>query len=455
MIHFPARINRFDRIIPILSSPWSLLVSIALGMVIGRYLPEVAETIAPFGKLYLALLTMCVLPILISGITLSISRLLGENRAGRYIRRVIIVFVATFLSVSAIAIIIGLISHPGADLDSSSLDKLGVAVNQSNAFDLEIPVRGAPPEAKEMGIRLTDFFFELVPNNIFESLSRGNTLQVVFFTIVFGISLGTLARQTESVQRVFELLESIYETFKKLIAWSIVFLPLALFCLIAEQTARVGVEVLLAMAKFAVTATIGFAVVYILGCLLIWQRSGKSLFKVLSIVREPTILALATSSALASMPTAISTMSESLNFDRRNSDSILPLAITVGRFGQVTYFALASIFVVELYNEPLGLSVLGTIIFGSILAGIASSGTTGVVTLTTLNLVLDPLNLPLEAVLLLFIAIDPLMDPLRTLCTLHTGMAVTAAIAEPPQNREQPATNPTLALVSSPKLQEN
>jgi proton glutamate symport protein len=70
------------------------------------------------------------------------------------------------------------------------------------------------------------------------------------------------------------------------------------------------------------------------------------------------------------------------------------------------------------------------VIIGSIFAGMATSGVTGVLTLTMLGLVLEPLKLPLEAVLVLFVAIDPLMDPLRTLGIVHTGMATTALIAD-------------------------
>ena len=60
----------------------------------------------------------------------------------------------------------------------------------------------------------------------------------------------------------------------------------------------------------------------------------------------------------------------------------------------------------------------------------ATSGVTGILTLTMLGIVLDPLGLPLEAVLVLFIAIDPLIDPMRTLGIVHTAMAVTTVIAE-------------------------
>lgn len=185
-------------------------------------------------------------------------------------------------------------------------------------------------------------------------------------------------------------------------------------------------------------------VIYLLGTLVIWQRSGRSFGQVLTAIKDPTILALATSSSLACLPAAISSLSEDLGFDRQTTDLVTPLTITLCRFGSVAYFGAAALFVVQLYQKEMGLSTLLTILVGAILAGMATSGVTGILTLTMLGLVLDPLRLPLEAVLVLFIAIDPLMDPLRTLGIVHTGMATTAAIAAP-QTIVQPQADPIIA----------
>jgi Na+/H+-dicarboxylate symporter len=378
--------------------------------------------------------------------------LLSDRNAGTYIRKVLLVFPITALSVSAIALVFGLTVQPGANLDSETLDQLGIAVNQASNFDLEVPVNGSFSLQEEADVGFTSFLFQLVPENIFYALSRGKTLQVVFFTIILGVALGRLARHMDSVGSVLQVLESVYESFKKIIAWLIVFFPFALFSLVATQAAKVGADILVAMAKFTVTVALIYTAIYFLGCFPIWQRSKASFKQVFTALEEPTILALATSNSLASMSVAIRAMTESLHFERSTTDSIIPLAITVGRFGQVTYFAIASIFVVNLYEESMSLPVIAIITFGSIFAGIASSGTTGIVTLSTLKIVLDPLSLPLEAVLILFIAIDPLMDPLRTLGSLHTGMVVSAMISEVSSEEDPDAQ--AIAFVYSQKVQE-
>jgi len=87
-------------------------------------------------------------------------------------------------------------------------------------------------------------------------------------------------------------------------------------------------------------------------------------------------------------------------------------------------------FVMQLYQKPLDISILVIILIGSVFAGMATSGVTGILTLTMLGLVLDPLKLPLDAVLVLFVAIDPIINPFRTLSIVQTGMATTAMIAD-------------------------
>lgn len=84
----------------------------------------------------------------------------------------------------------------------------------------------------------------------------------------------------------------------------------------------------------------------------------------------------------------------------------------------------------QLYDKPLSLGSVIIVIAGSIFAGMATAGVTGILTLTMLGIVLEPLQLPLEAVLVLFVAIDPIMDPFRTLSIVHTGIAATAVIAD-------------------------
>ncbi len=197
------------------------------------------------------------------------------------------------------------------------------------------------------------------------------------------------------------------------------------------------------MLRFVLVAILTFVIIYILSTLVIWRQTHLSPFAVFSQLKEPAFLALATSSSLACIPSAISALTDGLGFDRQTTQLVTPLSITLCRFGSVIYFALAALFVAQLYNKDLSGEQLAIVTVLSILAGMATSGATGVLTLTMLDIVLNPLRLPLEAVLVLFIAIDPILDPFRTLGIVHTGIAATALVAKSePQRQPLAATEP-------------
>ncbi|MEM7770200.1 MAG: dicarboxylate/amino acid:cation symporter [Cyanobacteria bacterium P01_A01_bin.37] len=412
-----------------LKSPWVILASVMLGVYIGSFHPVIANVIAPIGDLYLGLLKMCVFPILLSAITTSIGRLMTSRDAGQYIRRILIVFPLGLLLASMIAMIIAMVLGPGRDLSEATLKTLGVVVNNSG-INLEMSLTGPLPQEETTNI--ASFFIGMVPDNIFLALSEGQTLKVLVFAIIFGVSLGLL-KDAQS-NSVFDILDAIFQSFNQLIQWFTLILPFGLCSLLAYQLSRQGTDVMLAMINFIGVTLATFIIIYVLNTLIIWQQSKQSFWSVLSAVREPAILALATSSSLACLPSAIAQLSGELKFKRQTVNLVTPLSITLCRFGSVIYFALGTIFVAQLYQTSLGVTELIVVVFGAVFAGMATSGVTGVLTLTMLGLVLEPLQLPLEAVLVLFIAIDPLIDPFRTLGIVYSGMATTAIIADSESN---------------------
>ncbi len=410
-----------------LRSPLAIMISVILAIYVGSSYPKFAMSMSPIGEVYLGLLKMCVLPILLSAITGSVGRLMGSQDAKRYIRRMAIAFLASLLLVSCFASLMASISGPGKNLSAETLSKLGVLVNTSG-IDLEISLNSSSPTLLNEQTELSLFLNNLIPENIFSALSEGNTLKVLCFSIIFGVSLGLLnKRLTESF---FIILDSIFKSFNQLMQWLTLLLPFGLFSLLSYQLSKQGLEIVTLMFNFILVTIATFFAIYAAGTIVIWQKARLPFMRVISALREPSILSLATSSSFSCLPSAISTLSEKLKFDRQTINLVTPLALTLCRFGSVTYFALASIFVAQLYNKSFEIIEFIIVILCSILAGISTSGVTGILTLNMLNIVLEPLNLPVEAVLVLFIAVDPLIDPIRTLGIVHTAMAVTTVVAE-------------------------
>ena len=415
-----------SKIIEGLRSPWAILISVILAVYVGTTHQSIAEAFVPFGNLYLGLLKMCVLPILLSAITASIGRLMSSPDAKQHVRKILLVFPTSLLVTSSIASLIAFIFGPGRNLSEETLINLGVFVKDSS-LDFEVSLTGGTEIVEDVA-SLSDIVMTVVPDNIFEALSSGQTLKVLFFSIMFGVALGTLDNQfTDSV---VQALDSVFKSFNKLMQWLTVLLPIGLFSLLSYQLSQQGLGIITSMLNFVLVTLLTFGLIYFLCSLIIWKQSRDPLPTVLSALRQPTVLALATSSSFACLPSAIATLSEELKFDHQTTNLVTPLAITLCRFGSVAYFALASLFVAQLYDKALSPIQFGIVIVASIFAGMATSGVSGVLTLTMLGIVLDPLGLPLEAVLVLFIAIDPLIDPIRTLGIVHTAMAATAVIAD-------------------------
>ena len=99
----------------------------------------------------------------------------------------------------------------------------------------------------------------------------------------------------------------------------------------------------------------------------------------------------------------------------------------------------STVFIANIYDAPLGVSGLLVVLFGSVLAGLASAGTTGILTVATVAIVCDLLRLPSEAVLILLIAVDPLMDMIRTASHVHGNVAVAAYVCDNERHVSQAA----------------
>ena len=272
---------------------------------------------------------MCVLPILLAAITTSIGRLMQSSNAAQYIKRILIVFPAGLVAASGITVIIAAIMGPGRNLSTKTLASLGLLVNNSGV-DLEMALTGPIPEEPSVG--LSSFLLTLVPDNIFDALSQGETLKVLVFSIIVGISLGLVRddKVTGSESRTgldtpfkitascFDILGVVYRTFNQLINWLTIMLPIGLFSLLSYQLSQQGLDVMLSMVNFLITAFVVFLAIYIVSTVVIWRGSRLPLLKVLGAMREPTILALATSSSLACLPSAIAKLSEALQFKRQS-----------------------------------------------------------------------------------------------------------------------------------------
>jgi proton glutamate symport protein len=422
-----------------LTSPWAILVGITAGAVVGILNKDIAELLMPFGKLFLAMLQMSVLPIMICAVVSSLANLLRSKTASRYLTRIVAVFLFGLIFSATVGVCVGVFFGFGKSLDQHSKDALGKMLMESELGTRHQDMSGAQPESfisifdPIMKIRqhhpFQDFLSGIVPSNIFTALSQGENLKILFFSIVLGVALATVGiRQTEEmIQAIFVM----FKAFENVIGWMMYFLPFGLFCLLAGQVAQVGISIIMALLQFVLMIYMGSIFIVLINGFVIRFMGRTSLITAFVALRKPLIISFGTRSSFVAMPSAIHAMSEDLGFEKETINLMIPLGITLCRFGTVMAFGFATIFFAHLYNLSLGPGTYGVILIGTVLAALASAGAPGAATIGMLSLVFNPLGLPVDAAIALMLAVDPLIDPVLTLVNVHTNCACTALVAKP------------------------
>ena len=413
----------------ILKSPLTILLSIVLGVVFGFYCKDLAIAFGPIGDAYLSFFQMSVIPILFTAIVSSLAQLMKDKNAQKYITRIIFVFLAVLAVTAIYGTVLGLAAKPGAELGDKTTATLNKIIKTSTKnLDQEMALMSPEMDQSAKKTSLLDFFLHIIPSNIFTALSSGMVLEIVFFSIIFGIAVGFI--RDSSSMFLLDLAKSLLESFQKLINWTMYGLPFGLFFLIGKQIAQVGVEIFFAMIKFIIVFYVGGFVAFLLCTIVIWIRSReKNPFKVLHTLIDPIVISFATRNSFAVLPSSISSLNN-LHFKSTTTNLVFPLGVTVLRFGNILYFALGACFVAQIYGATLSIPSIFIIIVGSLFAGTATAGASGLLTLPMLSIILDPLGLPVESILIVFMAIDSLIDPMRTFLIVYGNITTTALIAD-------------------------
>jgi len=417
----------------ILRNPITILAGVAAGVFIGLYNKPLSEffgmdNFAGFfsfpGKLYLSLLQMTVIPIIVCAIASSLGNLTRSKSGGGLIQRFILVFAIFSVICAAAGMALGVTGKPGVLPESESIMISG-NYSSSSVMD-SLGVNEAAGNAVSNG--LSSFFTNLIPPNIVEALSLGSILAIVFFSIMMGIAIGFL--HEESALLLLNIFSSVFYAFQKLFNWFLYLLPFGVIFVAADYFSAAGFQQFSAMYKLIILFAIGAGILVVICSIIIWAFSGiTNPVKLLKTLFEPVILAVSSRNSLITLPSAINCMEREMKFDSADVNLTLPLGITFGRFGNMLFFALAAFFTAQVYGVTLESSHVLIIFFGAILAGAATAGASGAASLLMLGVILKPLNLSFNDVLLVFIVIDPIIDPIRTFITVYVNMTITALVA--------------------------
>ena len=419
-----------QRIQQFILKPWVIIACLLLGFSLGLTQPAIGLELGVVGDIYVDLLKMIVLPFMVSAIVFSLQRLFQEGGASRIAGRVVLAFAGFSIVAAVIGVLTLSVAQPGANLSETTLTTFGRIVgNDLSSTDTAMNLYGADM-TESKGKSLEEVVLSLIPSNIFEALAKGETLKALIFSLLFGMALGHVPNRIAG--GLSQTLETVYQTCQTLTRWLNFPLPIVLVCMSASQIAKSGVEPLLAMANFVLAFGAASLIFLALAVLVIWKRSNASLSETLDSLREPFALAIATRSSVTCMPAMIESLVQRLSFAKAKVELLVPLSVSMLRVGPILYYACATLFIAQLYGRSLSAQELGLLLLASVLAGFASAGMTGLVTLSLTSMACGYLGLPFEAAFILFLAVDPICDILRTLVLVIGNTAAVAAICPRP-----------------------
>jgi Na+/H+-dicarboxylate symporter len=410
-------------------NPWVILGSLALGFLFGSAAPQQAIQLGFLGDVYVDLLKMITLPFMVSAIIFSLQRLFREGGTGKLLGRLAVVFLGASVLVAVIGAISVLALRPGADLPPETMAKFGQIVGSDlSSSDTAMSLQGTD-EAKK-SITFSEMLISMVPANIFNALAVGDTLKALVFAMLFGLAVGHVPSKISDGLTVS--LETIYQACQTLVRWLAYPMPIILFCMSAAQLGKTGMDPLKAMLQFVLTFTIASGIILVISVFIIRMRSNKSMSEVLAAMREPFALALATRSSATCMPVMIEALADRLGFARARVELLVPLSVSLLRVGPVVFYVCATLFIAQMYGRSLSAADVMLVMATSVLAGFASAGMTGLVTVSLVGMTCAYLGLPFEAAFILFLAVDPICDMLRTLVlVIGNSAAVTIIVPKP------------------------
>lgn len=411
-------------------NPWVVIGSLALGSAFGLLMPALAQRLDVIGDLYVNLLKMTTLPFMVSAVIFSLQRLFRDGGTSRLLLRVVVVILGASATVAVIGAIVLLTMRPGANISTATMHTFGAMVGSdaTGSNETVMSLYGTDTVPKTVG--LTDMLKSLVPSNIFAALASGDALKALVFALLFGLAVGRVPERISV--GLSQALETVYHACQKLMHWLSYPLPLILFCMSAAQLGKSGVGPLHAMLQFVVAFFIVALLLLVLAATIIWKRSANSLGSTLEALRAPFALALATRNSAACMPSMIESLADRLGFARSRVELMVPLTVSLLRVGPMVYYVCATLFIAQLYGRHLGVVEVSTVLLASVLAGFASAGMTGLVTVSLIGMTCVYLSLPFEAAFILFLAVDPLCDMLRTLILVIGNTAAVSIICPRP-----------------------
>ena len=393
---------------------WAMFFGIIVGLIInmtglnieGTFTHEyvVGGLFYVVGKMFITALKMLVVPLVFFSLISGVFGIGDISKLGKVGFKSFVLYLVTTALAIAMAISLAAAIMP--------------FFNTPHTFAADFAAKEAPP--------LSDVLIGIIPSNVADAFASGNMLQIIFFTILLGISLlmvGTKAKP------IVEGVEVMNEAMMNMVNIIMAVAPYAVFALLAKAIAELGFDLLGQLAVYVVVVIVAL-LLHLFGTLMILLKflSKLSPKMFLQKIRDAQVFAFSTASSNATIPVTLRSVTKRMGVDNSVASFTVPFGATINMDGTAIMQGVATVFIANVYGVDLGISGYLTVILMSVLASIGTAGVPGV-GLIMLSMVFVQVGLPVEGIGLI-LGVDRLLDMVRTAVNITGDAVVTCIVAK-------------------------
>jgi proton glutamate symport protein len=382
-----------------------IFLGLILGVIFGYLFPEYGKALKPIGDIFIRMIKMIVVPLVFSSLVMGIAGTGDFKKLGRLGGKAIIWFEIATTFALIIGLVVVNVLQPG----------VGVATGSGAG--------GAAAEAAKKTIDHMAMIINLVPTNVVDAMARQDMLQIITFSVFFGVAAASMGSKGRPV---IDLAISVAEIMFKFTHYVMMLAPIGIFGAIAYTVGTYGIGMLLPLGKLILSlylALILFIAVVLLGASLVVRVNFLHLLRAL---REPLVLAFSTAASEAALPIAMEKL-EKFGVPKHIVTFVLPLGYTFNLDGSTLYSALAVVFISQVYGIPFPIDAQILMLITLMLS------TKGIAAVPGASLIViagtaAAFGLPVEGVAII-LGVDRVLDMARTACNVFGNCVAAVVVA--------------------------
>jgi proton glutamate symport protein len=388
---------------------WQILIALIVAILLGLYLPSSVKYISWMGELFLRGLKMVIVPLIFASIVSGVTSI----GTGKSLGRIGMKTLTYYISTSTLAILTGLFLV--------NIIKPGVGVHMGFSEEVtKLPTASG---------KINDLLMRMVPENIIDSMAKGDILPIIFFAILFGFFISQTSDNYR--QPLTNFFEGLFEVMMKVTMFIIRFTPLGILGIVSNEVVRNSdklANIAGSMAVYMLTVAIGLIIHATITLPLIVKFIARANpLKHFKNMATPLLTAFSTVSSSATLPLTMEAVEHKSGVSNKITSFTLPLGATINMDGTALYECVAAIFIAQVYGVELTVVQQVIIVVTALLASIGAAGIP-MAGLVMITIVLTAVNLPLEGVGLI-IAVDLILDMMRTTVNVWSDSCAAVTIA--------------------------